>query len=345
MARVESSEDSVRAGAGAVANTVAEQQWGAEQQQGSARARRSWTCVWLSLLLIGCCCCGGLLVPVVGKEWANACNMGAPCFIMVYMLASGIFAKWWSGKGVGFWCSFLCWWCLFTLCFSCLLLCCFCTLLAGAKIIEPLALHAIKNDFVKKVRLEYDEQEKGFSLPRRAYYTSMVFKERCDALFDSVDTEHKGVLTMEQLRIVVTEFFREDFEDNPRLGEMLVPWLQDAFEGNGKSNIERAEFMEMMKFFSVINLKPPEQRPVRQHLETLSLPLDANFAEVKKQYRKLAAKYHPDKRPDDDQEQASKDMQDLNQAYESLQVHFGAKPERQYSTLAAPPPPEPHSSA
>lgn len=53
------------------------------------------------------------------------------------------------------------------------------------------------------------------------------------------------------------------------------------------------------------------------HYEVLDVPLDASEDDLKKSYRKLALKWHPDKNIDNP-EQAKKEFQIIQAAYEVL---------------------------
>ena len=52
----------------------------------------------------------------------------------------------------------------------------------------------------------------------------------------------------------------------------------------------------------------------RDYYETLGLSRDADESEVKKAYRRLAMKYHPDRNPDDDA--AEELFKEASEAYE-----------------------------
>lgn len=72
--------------------------------------------------------------------------------------------------------------------------------------------------------------------------------------------------------------------------------------------------------------KKEEKRRIRQiyHMrhardyEALELPLGASKVEVKKAYRKLAVKWHPDKHQAGDAEAAKLKFQEIQQAYDRL---------------------------
>ena len=55
----------------------------------------------------------------------------------------------------------------------------------------------------------------------------------------------------------------------------------------------------------------------RDFYEILGVNKDASTSQIKKAYRKLAVKYHPDKNPDN--EDAMIKFHDINEAYEVLQ--------------------------
>ena len=54
----------------------------------------------------------------------------------------------------------------------------------------------------------------------------------------------------------------------------------------------------------------------RDYYDVLGASKDASAAELKKAYRKLAIKYHPDKNPDD--QEAEEKFKELGEAYEAL---------------------------
>ena len=54
--------------------------------------------------------------------------------------------------------------------------------------------------------------------------------------------------------------------------------------------------------------------------QTLGVKRDAGGGEIKKAYRTLAMKYHPDRNPDD--QVAEKNFKNISQAYEILKVEW-----------------------
>ena len=54
----------------------------------------------------------------------------------------------------------------------------------------------------------------------------------------------------------------------------------------------------------------------RDYYETLGVKRDASEADLKKAYRRLAMKYHPDKNPDNKEAEAK--FKEINEAYEIL---------------------------
>jgi len=65
-----------------------------------------------------------------------------------------------------------------------------------------------------------------------------------------------------------------------------------------------------------------EERPeyeIKSYYGTLCLPYGANFEAIKKAYKRLSLKYHPDKTPNDEAKEAKTEkFKELNAAYEEL---------------------------
>lgn len=60
-----------------------------------------------------------------------------------------------------------------------------------------------------------------------------------------------------------------------------------------------------------------------KHFRKLQLPPTARIADVKKAYRQLALKYHPDKNSGPSQQEAARMFREITEAYEALLLHFG----------------------
>lgn len=69
----------------------------------------------------------------------------------------------------------------------------------------------------------------------------------------------------------------------------------------------------------------PAQNKMAQYFRALELPLTAGFEDVKKAYRRLALKHHPDKNQGPAQEHASRAFRVVAEAYEKLSEHFKVK--------------------
>lgn len=74
---------------------------------------------------------------------------------------------------------------------------------------------------------------------------------------------------------------------------------------------------------------PPQRNSIDQflapHFRALLLPSSAGPEEIKKAYRKLALKYHPDKNQGNLQEEATKQFRKVTEAYQALCEHFKIK--------------------
>lgn len=72
-------------------------------------------------------------------------------------------------------------------------------------------------------------------------------------------------------------------------------------------------------------LAPDPTRGLARHFGTLELPITASADEVRRTYRKLALKHHPDKNLGKAEEEAARKFREVTQAYEVLCEHFKAR--------------------
>jgi hypothetical protein len=271
------------------------------------------SCNYMLFILVFICCGGGLLKEVFGDQGASAISLVLSMLMLFYLFESGIISAWWGGAEVGQVCRIMCWWLIFQVVITSLACCCVCVFVG--------AVMTIKNEMIKKMKQQYEEKVKELSGPRQEYYNSDLFKEQCHDLFDKYDSDGSGSLDMQELRIVVID----------KLGEQNVqntPLLLECFDESHSSQVERDEFVEMMKFVSVMHLQDGKFTE-EQAFEVLLLPDTATMEEVSKAHRRLAMRYHPDKRPNDPKDIVDKDMSEVNLAYDKLKDHFKALKEAQ----------------
>merc|ERR1719189_3404199 len=90
--------------------------------------------------------------------------------------------------------------------------------------------------------------------------------------------------------------------------------LRAAFDENGDSKVEKAEFKHMMQFISMTKFQEGNFSEDTAW-EVLQVdPKTGTLEDVKKSYRKLSLKYHPDKRSDVPDEERRRDMAEINDA-------------------------------
>jgi len=181
--------------------------------------------------------------------------------------------------------------------FACLCGCCCCGL--GAFVVGQTV---IKNLSIKEMHKQYEERKKNLSGPRRDYYDGELFQRKCDRLFDEFDEDGNGSLDMSELKPLIQREIGED------IGDFHCAIIRSAFDENGDSTVEKAEFKHMMQFISMIKFKEGNFSEDTA-FEVLQVdPKTGTHADVKKSYRKLSLKYHPDKRTDvPDEERRSMD--------------------------------------
>mmetsp|Transcript_77544 Transcript_77544/g.136810 ORF Transcript_77544/g.136810 Transcript_77544/m.136810 type:complete len:345 (+) Transcript_77544:40-1074(+) len=269
-------------------------------------------CINMLLALCFLCCGGGCLKATVGERAASFTMTFLSAGLFFYLLFSGIYSAYWNGEEVGLACKIMCWWAILQMvCFSiATVMFCF---VFGAGLV-------IKNTIIQKMREEYEVRMKEISGPRRDYYESQLFRDKCESLFQEADADGNGTLDMKELQAILVKMTGDKGIAS------VAPLLQEAFEQHGDSSVEQHEFVEMMKFVSVISLKEGSIT-LQQAFEILQLPETASKSEITKSYHKMALKYHPDKRSDVDPEVARRDMGQINDAHAKAQESFKQKAE------------------
>jgi len=181
----------------------------------------------------------------------------------------------------------------------------------------------IKNKVVKLMHEDYEEKKRHLSGPRRAYFESELFKSKCDDLFDEMDTDRSGHLDMDELTPVLKNELGshatnlEEEEAFNQSSSLIAKVFQ-----NGDSRVERAEFMHMMQWISMMKFK---EGNFSEDNAWEVLQLDkriATYADIKKKYKIMALKYHPDKRHDVSDEERKRDMAEINDAKKILDDKF-----------------------
>jgi len=269
-------------------------------------------CVWMLIAICSMCCFGQVLRDCVGQTAGSIIGLCVTFGTVGYLLYSGIYSAYWAGQDVGIVCKVMCWWAIFLMvfwsCVACTVCCC-----AGLML-------GIKNIAIKEMRKQYDAKMLEISGPRREYYESDCFKEKCNRMFEKADKDGNGTLDMAELQDVLVEATG----DANIAG--ITPLLQQAFEEHGDSVVEKHEFLEMMKYVSVVALQEGRVT-LEQAFEILQCPETASKSEVRKAYHKLASKYHPDKLGNvgADPEKLKRDMAEVNDAHAKVQEHFKEK--------------------
>lgn len=209
----------------------------------------SSTCQILLGTLVFLCCCGGATLQALAKihpaltVLPTIVNIG----VVAHLAVSGSFSHLFDGKLEG-----VCWWlCVLALIqLVCLLIstCLICMLTVAAVALAPMAKEAIKNQAIQEVRAEFDKLEKELPEDQKAYYMSHEFKNLCDTMFQSADTDCSGSLDMAELRKPILDKYGDHLVDD----ENFIL----AFDKNKNTTVELGEFRELS---STLSLRGPRR--------------------------------------------------------------------------------------
>ena len=110
---------------------------------------------------------------------------------------------------------------------------------------------------------------------------------------------------------------------------MIGKRLRDLFRANLNALLER---MRERDAEAPLADEPPQHPPgwrreIAQHYANLELAYGSDFVAVKKQYRKLMSRYHPDRHGSDPEkaEVANRLAAELTRSYEALAEHLRAE--------------------
>jgi len=270
-----------------------------------------YLCVTLPILVTG--------EPQGQLTWPQAARIALEAALIIYVFGSGLWSHWWSGKPTDPFCRVTCW--LVTIpvfLFLCMIgcLCCGLGVAAGAAVV-------IKNLSIKAMHEKYEEEKGKLSGPRREYYESELFQRKCDDMFDKLDADRNGTLDMSELQPMIEEEFQgQDAMWMGQFGQLL----RSAFDENGNSKVEKDEFKHMMQFISMVKFQ--EGRFTEDSAwEVLQVdPKTGTHEQVKRSYKKLSLKYHPDKRRGVPEEELRRDMAEINDAKRLLDQKFDPSP-------------------
>jgi hypothetical protein len=263
-------------------------------------------CQVMLVMLAVICLCGACISESLGQTLGCVVLFCITFSMVYYILTSGIWESWRSGQNVGIPCAILCLWVAALLCVSCL---CICFLCCGFTTMLN-AWWIIKNAVVKQMHDEYESHKEKLSGPRRDYYESEAFKQRCDKLFDRYDKDESGSLTMQEILPLV----QKEWELDEESAQQASLFLFIGFDENKGGSVERAEFVHLMQYMAMKRFQEG-QFTQKSAYEVLQLdPDSATYEDFKKSYKKLSLKYHPDKRQGVPEEEVKRDMAEINDA-------------------------------
>lgn len=235
-----------------------------------------------------------------------ACHCFLVAFTIAYVLYSGLFWAWkgqdrmaWSRRFISV---------VFALqIFYCLSFAS-CVFMDLSTATDWIVNRLMQNEWAHMLREEYQDEKGRLSGPRRDYFESELFRQKCSDLFDELDRRKTGHLDSAALRpLLVREFGRTYSSECNAFAEV--------FGDSGDSFVQRDAFRHVVQYISLKKSKAAARQGLLTEdaaWEVLQLDSrEATSGDVLSAFEELASKYDPAKRTDVPECERGRDIQEI----------------------------------